>query len=106
MKQAEMFGADVDYGPPNFVSLAKARRLLVDVIALADVMDETFVDRCEAVADRARRMGAHSVVRAVTWLYHCEVLGRHGYDAMHFRVEDVARRWVARQEQAATLERQ
>ena len=96
----DMFGPDVDYGKPNFVSLARARELLADVVELADIMDETFVDRCRDVAERARGMGAHSVARVVTWLYHHETLSRHGYDAMHFYAEDVAKRWLARQERS------
>ena len=97
MKQAEMFeGADL--GSPNFVSLAKARALVADVVDLANVMDETFVDRCEAVVSRARKMGAHSIARACRWLWAPGTLDRHGYDAMHFRAEDVAHRWLRRQE--------
>lgn len=97
----ELFdGMAVDYGRPNFVSLTPARRLVVDVCELANIMDESFFDCCRRVSAQARRHGAHSVARAVCWLTHPDTLSRHGYDAMHFRAEDVARRWLARQEAA------
>ena len=97
MKQAEMFDG-VPLGSPNFVSLAKARALVADVEDLANVMDETFYTQCQALARQAESMGAHSVARVCRWVWRVDTLERHGYDAMHFRAEDVAHRWLRRQE--------
>lgn len=91
-------GMEVDWGRPNFVSLTPARALVADVCALAFIMDESFYGRCRVVASDARRLGAHSIARAVCWIAHPDTLGRHGYDAMHFRAEDCARRWLRRVE--------
>ena len=97
MKQSEMFDG-ADFGSPNFVSLKRARDLVADVEDLANVVDETWPDRIMSVAEKARRMGAFSVERVVWWLFNPCTLDRHGYDAMHFRAEDVAHRWLRRQE--------
>ena len=97
MKQAEIFEG-TDFGAPNFVSLAKARELVADVYDLENVMDETFHPKCLAVANRAARMGAHSIARVVRWLHLPGTLDTYGYDAMHIRAERVADRWLARQE--------
>jgi len=99
----ELFPDGTDYGRPNFVSLAKARALVADVVGLADIMDgDVYFPACERVATAAERMGAHSVARACRWLAMMPaVLDRHGYDRMHIYAEEIARRWLARQEARA-----
>lgn len=96
MRQPELFEG-ADFGKPR-PSLARARELVAEVEALADVLDETWFDRCMAVNALARRLGAHSVARAVCWLLIPETLDRHGYDHMHYHADDVACRWLRRQE--------
>lgn len=97
----ELFPPDEVTGPPlRSARLAKARRLLADVEALAWNMEPTFHDDCTRVAERAERMGAHSVARAVRRLCNPETLDRHGYDAMHSRAEGAALRYLAQIEAA------
>ncbi|MEQ1573074.1 MAG: hypothetical protein ABL993_02400 [Vicinamibacterales bacterium] len=100
----ELFGPTVDYGTPR-PSLSRARELVAIVDELIawdpDVTLEEWPDACRRVVRDARRQGAHSVARVVCWMLDGRTLSRHGYDAMAFRAEDVARRWCARIERAA-----
>lgn len=86
---------DVDYGDPR-PSLARARRLVDRVEGLAFILDDTFPSACRDVGREAGSMGAHAVARACGWLSDIRTLDRHGYDAMHARAEDIARRWLQR----------
>lgn len=67
---------------------------------LANVVDETWLDRITATAERARRTKAYSIERVVWWLLDVRTLDRHGYDAMHIRAEAAAHRWLVRQERS------
>lgn len=89
-------GMAVDYGTPR-PNLTRARALVEGVEAMASEMDE-FVEKGLRLVTEARRLGAHSVARAVRWLLEPDTLGRHGYDAMHIRAERIAHGWLRRHE--------
>jgi hypothetical protein len=88
-------GVDLPTGPARR-DLTAARKLLAEVEALADIVDEPFVPRCREVADRAERMGAHSVARACRWYAVPAVCDMYGWDHVEIKVERAARRYVER----------
>jgi len=89
-------GVQVEHVKTPHIQRAQGRKLLGMVEAMLADATPTYHDKARAAESYARRIGAHSVARAICWGTSLAAIEYHGIDHVEITVEKAARRYLGR----------